>query len=88
MTLGDSILFMEFLDYPTIISIVGVLLVEDTVAATSTFITPRAVPAMLFMIRLCREGPGPKSGDIFARIGCKTGVGGSKFPVAPRHSRI
>jgi hypothetical protein len=27
------------------------------------------------------EAPGPKSGDIFARIGCKTGVGGSNFPV-------
>jgi hypothetical protein len=26
-TLGDSILFMELLDYPTIVSIVGVLLV-------------------------------------------------------------
>jgi hypothetical protein len=27
------------------------------------------------------EAPGPKSGDIFARIGCKTGVGGKIFPV-------
>jgi hypothetical protein len=27
------------------------------------------------------EAPGPKSGDIFVRIGCKTGVGGSNFPV-------
>jgi hypothetical protein len=41
--LGDSILFMEFLDYPTIISIMGVLLVEDAVAA-------------LLMIRLRRKG--------------------------------
>jgi hypothetical protein len=56
MVLGDSILFMEFLDYPTIISIVGVLLVEDEVAASSTLITLRAVPATLLMIRLHREG--------------------------------
>jgi hypothetical protein len=34
------------------------------------------------------EAPGPKSGDIFAQIGCKTGVGGSKLPVAPRRSRM
>jgi hypothetical protein len=27
------------------------------------------------------EGSGPKSGDIFARIGYKTGVGGIFFPV-------
>jgi hypothetical protein len=27
------------------------------------------------------EGPGPKSGDISARIGCKTGMGGRFFPV-------
>jgi isoprenylcysteine carboxyl methyltransferase (ICMT) family protein YpbQ len=54
--LGDSILFMKFPDYPTIISIVGVLLVEDAVAAASTFITLRAVPAALLMIRLHREG--------------------------------
>jgi hypothetical protein len=47
---------MEFLDYPTIISIVGVLLVEDEVAASSTLITLRAVPATLLMIRLHREG--------------------------------
>jgi hypothetical protein len=46
---------MKFLDYPTIVSIVGVL-VEDAVAAASTLITLRAVPAALFMIRLRREG--------------------------------
>jgi hypothetical protein len=57
-TLGDSILFIEFLDYPTIISIVGVLLVEDTVAVPSTLITLRAIPAALLMIRLRREGSG------------------------------
>jgi hypothetical protein len=58
MMLGDSVLFMEFLDYPTIISIVGVLLVEDTVAASSTLITLGVVPAALLMIRLRREGSG------------------------------
>jgi hypothetical protein len=47
---------MKFLDYPTIISIVGVLLVEDAVAALSTLITLGVVPAALFMIMLCREG--------------------------------
>jgi hypothetical protein len=54
--LGDCMLFMEFLDYPTIISIVGVLLVEDEVAASSTLIMLRVVPATLLMIRLHREG--------------------------------
>jgi hypothetical protein len=54
--LGDSILFMEFSDYPTIVSIVGVLLVKDAVAAASTLITLGAVPTVLFMIRLRREG--------------------------------
>jgi hypothetical protein len=47
---------MKLPDYPTIISIVGVLLVEDTVAAVSTFITLGVVPAVLLMIRLCRKG--------------------------------
>jgi hypothetical protein len=49
---------MKFLDYPTIVSIVGVLLVEDAVAAASTLIMLRAVPAVLFMIWLHREGIG------------------------------
>jgi hypothetical protein len=53
--LGDTIFFMKLSDNPTIIGIVGVLLVENTEVATSTFITLRAVPAMLLMIRLCRE---------------------------------
>jgi isoprenylcysteine carboxyl methyltransferase (ICMT) family protein YpbQ len=55
-TLGDSILFMKFPDYPTIVSIVGVPLVEDAVATASSLITLGAVPAALFMIRLRREG--------------------------------
>jgi hypothetical protein len=57
-TLGDSIHFMKFLDYPTIVSIVGVFLVEDIVEASSTFITLGAVPAALLMIRLRCEGSG------------------------------
>jgi hypothetical protein len=56
MTLGDSILFMEFVDYPTIAGIVGVLLVEDAVAMSSTFLTLGVVPTALPMIRLCHEG--------------------------------
>jgi hypothetical protein len=46
---------MKFLDYLTIVSIVGVLLVEDAVAAVSTLITFGAVPAALSMIRLRHE---------------------------------
>jgi hypothetical protein len=56
MALGDSILFMKFLNHPTIISIVGVLFVEDAVATASTLIALRVVPAALLMIRLRREG--------------------------------
>jgi hypothetical protein len=56
MALGDSILFIKFQDYPTIASIVGVLLVEDAVASASTLITLGAVPAVLLMIRFRREG--------------------------------
>jgi hypothetical protein len=47
---------MELPDYPTIVSIVGVLLVEDAVAASSTLITLGAVPTVLLMIRLRHEG--------------------------------
>jgi isoprenylcysteine carboxyl methyltransferase (ICMT) family protein YpbQ len=46
---------MKFSNYPTIVSIVGVLLVEDAVAAASTLITLGAVPVALFMMRLRRE---------------------------------
>jgi hypothetical protein len=53
--LGDSILFMKLPDYPTIVSIVGVLLVEDAVATATTLIAIGAVPAALFMIWLHRE---------------------------------
>jgi hypothetical protein len=56
MMLGDSILLMEFLDYPTIVSIMGVLLVEDAIAASSTLITLGAVPVTLLVIRLRHEG--------------------------------
>jgi hypothetical protein len=53
--LGDPIFFMKLLDYPTIVVIVGVLLVEDAVATASTFIAHRVVLAALLMIRLRRE---------------------------------
>jgi hypothetical protein len=53
--LGDAIFFMKLLDNPTIIDIVGVLFVENAVAATSTFIMLGAVPAALLMLRLRRE---------------------------------
>jgi hypothetical protein len=53
--LGDTIFFMKLSDNPTIIGIVGVLLVENAVAATSTFITFGAVPAALLMIWFRRE---------------------------------
>jgi hypothetical protein len=53
--LGDTIFFMKLSDNPTIISIVGVLFVEDAVAMTSIFIAFGAVPTALLMIRLPRE---------------------------------
>jgi hypothetical protein len=53
--LGDTIFFMKLSDNPTIIGIVGVLLGENTEAATSTFIALGAVPTALLMIRLRRE---------------------------------
>jgi hypothetical protein len=53
--LGDTIFFMKLSDNPTIIGIVGVLLVENTEAATSTFIALGVVPVALLMIRLHRE---------------------------------
>jgi hypothetical protein len=55
MALGDSILFMKLPDHPTIIGIVGVLLVEDAVTTAATLIAIGVVPAALFMIRLRRE---------------------------------
>jgi hypothetical protein len=54
--LGDSILFMEFSDNPTIISIVGVLLVEDAVAVSSTLIMPSVVPVTLLVVMLRCKG--------------------------------
>jgi hypothetical protein len=53
--LGDAIFFMKLSDNPTIVGIVGVLFVEDAVAAMSTFIVLGAVPAALLLLRLCRE---------------------------------
>jgi hypothetical protein len=53
--LSDTIFFMKLLDNPTIVGIVGVLFVEDAVAATSTFVALGAVPVALLMLGLCRE---------------------------------
>jgi hypothetical protein len=53
--LGDTIFFMKLSDNPTIVGIVGVLFVEDAVAATLTFIALSAVPAALLMLGLRRE---------------------------------
>jgi hypothetical protein len=64
--LGDTIFFMKLSDNPTIIGIVGVLLVENTEAATSTFIT---LGAALLMIRLRREDSSLLSlGDLGLRL--------------------
>jgi hypothetical protein len=53
--LGDAVFLVKLPDNPTIVGIVGVLLVENAVAATSTFIAFGAVPAALLMIWLRRE---------------------------------
>jgi hypothetical protein len=53
--LGNTIFFMKLSDNPTIVGIVSVLLVENAVAATSTFIVFGAVPAALLLIWLRRE---------------------------------
>jgi hypothetical protein len=53
--LGDTIFFVKLSDNPTIVSIVGILLVEDAEAVAPTFITLRVVPAVLLMLGLCRE---------------------------------
>jgi hypothetical protein len=55
MALGDTIFFMKLLDNPTIVGIVGVLFVENAVAATSTLIAFGAVPVALLMLRFRRE---------------------------------
>jgi hypothetical protein len=54
-TLGDAVFLVKLPDNPTIFSIVSVLLVDNAVAATSTFIAIGAVPAALLMIWLRRE---------------------------------
>jgi hypothetical protein len=53
--LGDTIFFVKLSDNPTIIGIVGILLVEDAEAAAPTFIALRAVPVVLLMFGLRRE---------------------------------
>jgi hypothetical protein len=53
--LGDAVFLVKLPDNPTILSIVGVLLVDKAVAATSTFVTIGAVPTTLLMIWLRHE---------------------------------
>jgi hypothetical protein len=56
--LGDAIFFMKLSDNPTIVGIVGVLLVENAEMAMSTFIAFGAVPAALLMIWFRHEDSG------------------------------
>jgi hypothetical protein len=46
---------MELLDNPTVINMVGFMLVEDAVAVSSPLITLGVVPMMVLLIGLCRE---------------------------------
>jgi hypothetical protein len=55
---GDTILFMKLPDKPTIVGIVGFLLVENAVVVASTLVAFRVVPAALLMIWLRREDSG------------------------------
>jgi hypothetical protein len=55
--LGDTIFFMKLSDNPTNVGIVGVL-VENAVAATTTFVAFGAVPTALLMIGFHREDSG------------------------------
>jgi hypothetical protein len=54
-TLGDAVFLVKLPDNPTILGIVGVLLVDNAEAATSTFIAIGAVPAALLMVWIRRE---------------------------------
>jgi hypothetical protein len=65
VALGDTIFFMKLSDKPTIVSIVGVLLVENAVVATSTLVAFGVVPVALLMIWLRREGSGLLSLGVF-----------------------
>jgi hypothetical protein len=56
--LGDTIFFMKLSDNPTIVGIVGVLLVENAKTATSTLIAFGAVPAAFLMIWFHHEDNG------------------------------
>jgi hypothetical protein len=53
--LGDTIFFVKLLDNPTIVGIVGILLLEDAEVVAPTFIALEAVPAVLLMLGLRRE---------------------------------
>jgi hypothetical protein len=54
-TLGGAVFLVKLPDNPTIVGIVGVLLVDNAVAAMPTFVTLGAVPAALLMIWFSRE---------------------------------
>jgi hypothetical protein len=56
--LGDAIFFVKLSDNPTIVGIVGVLLVENAETVTSTFIAFGVVPAALLMVWFRREDCG------------------------------
>jgi hypothetical protein len=56
--LGDTVLFMKLLNNPTITGIVGVLLVDNAVAAMLSLVVFGAVPVALLMIWLRREDSG------------------------------
>jgi hypothetical protein len=53
--LGSTIFLMKLPDKPTIVGIVGVLLVENAVAAMTTLVAFGAIPAALLMIWFRRE---------------------------------
>jgi hypothetical protein len=55
-TLGDAVFLVKLPDNPGILGIVGVLLVDNAVVATSTFIAIGVVPTALLMIWLrCKD---------------------------------
>jgi hypothetical protein len=55
MALCQAILFMKLLDNPTIISIVGVVLVEDAVSVSFALVALGAVFTVVLLLGLHRE---------------------------------
>jgi hypothetical protein len=57
VALGNSVFLMELPDDPTIISIVGVTLVEDAVTASSALVMLGEVPTTVLLVGLrCEDG--------------------------------